>query len=662
MKNLNDQSQIERARQNFIKTGEIDKCVPEDIAASWKKSAEFGVDASSKVLPGKLNRDVLTNVIVQLNTRDSYFYDAEAEMLDYLGAAIVFVDDHLDVFAIRGSRELKDELRAKNFRFGSNLAESRVGTNALTLAFESGQDKWVYGSEHYLDALKDYVCVATCPQFSNSDRVGIVFPCMIIVPTERFFEGMDAIFSYILKTHMYRQNSVLNSNYLMYNAVINFFIAQSGMCYIAVDNSNTIIDVSDNVLTCQNIKLNQIIGLKLENLSPSLAEVAEKDANAEAPTQVHRVMLKVGPYYVKKKDVLSAGEIIGAVMFLSRDPNLLAQKLKLLDHLTDTDVPDRRTTSAKSSAYVAKYSFDNLVGFSKTFTSAVYKAQRVAQSSSSVLILGESGTGKELFAQAIHNASARFAGPFVPINCGEYTRETVETVLIGTEKSPGKFVQADGGTLFLDDISEMSQDMQSFLLRFLEDGIVTPQGSRRSIRTDVRVIAAAGSEILKRVRDGSFRLDLYYRLNVLRIDLPPLRERRADMQELSNYFVTLLSASYGKNIFSVSPETVERFKEYNWPGNLRQLRNIIERSLLKAEDGCELTITELGEDFGDAAAVEPVAASGAPFDVRDAEANRLIEALIKFNGNKAKTARYLGMSRGTLYNRLRELEDKGISF
>lgn len=135
MKNLNDQSRIELARQNFIKTGEIDKCVPEDIAASWRKSAEFGIDASSKVLPGKLNRDVLTNVIVQLNTRDSYFYDAEAEMLDYLGAAIVFVDDHLDVFAIRGSRELKDELRAKNFRFGSNLAESRVGTNALALAF-----------------------------------------------------------------------------------------------------------------------------------------------------------------------------------------------------------------------------------------------------------------------------------------------------------------------------------------------------------------------------------------------------------------------------------------------------------------------------------------------------------------------------------------------
>lgn len=128
----------------------------------------------------------------------------------------------------------------------------------------------------------------------------------------------------------------------------------------------------------------------------------------------------------------------------------------------------------------------------------------------------------------------------------------------------------------------MSQDMQSFLLRFLEDGIVTPIGSRRSVQTDVRVISAAGSEVLQKVKDGSFRLDLYYRLNVLRIDLPPLRERQADMQELSNYFVTLLSAGYGKNIFSVSAETVERFKANYWPGNLRQLRNIIEAQSAKS--------------------------------------------------------------------------------
>ena len=674
MKNLNDQSEIELARQNFIKTGESDKCVPEDIAASWKKSAEFGVDASSKVLPGKLNRDVLTNVIVQLNTRDSYFYDAEAEMLDYLGAAIVFVDDHLDVFAIRGSRELKDELRAKNFRFGSNLAESRVGTNALALAFESGQDRWVYGSEHYLDALKDYICVATCPQIAKSDRVGIVFPCMIIVPKAHYFEGMDAIFSYILKTHMYRQNSILNSNYLMYNAVINFFIAQSGMCYIAVDKSNTIIDVSDNVLTCQNIKLNQIIGLKLGDFSPSLAEVAEKDVSAEAPTEVHRVMLKVGPYYVKKKDVLSAGETIGSVMFLSRDPNLLAQKLKSLDHLTDTDVPDRRTTSAKSSAYVAKYNFSNLVGFSKAFTTAVYKAQRVAQSSSSVLILGESGTGKELFAQSIHNASDRRGRPFVSLNCAAMPRELIDSELFGYVEgaftgarksgSPGKIELADGGTLFLDEIGDMPLDLQVHLLKVLEDRQVTRLGDTKPRKVDVRIVVATNQNLQSLVEQGKFRLDLYYRINVFTIRLPALRDRKEDIPDLAYCFLSQCSKAMGKNVTYISQNVLQAFKAYDWPGNLRELRNAVEYGVNLAA-AQKITINDIPDNIAwlaqdaEAEIDEPELSDegifGAAMSEADTETRQIIELLDKYKGNKSKVANELGMSRPALYRRLKKL-------
>lgn len=674
MKNLNDQSRIELARQNFIKTGEIDKCVPEDIAVSWRKSAEFGVDASSKVLPGKLNRDVLTNVIVQLNTRDSYFYDAEAEMLDYLGAAIVFVDDHLDVFAIRGSRELKDELRAKNFRFGSNLAESRIGTNALALAFESGQDRWVYGSEHYLDALKDYICVATCPQFSNSDRVGIVFPCMIIVPKAHYFEGVDAIFSYILKTHMYRQNSILNSNYLMYNAVINFFIAQSGMCYIGIDNSNTIIDVSDNVLTCQNVKLNQIIGLKLGDFSPSLAEVAEKDANADAPTQVHRVMLKVGPYYVKKKDVLSAGDTIGAVMFLSRDPNLLAQKLKSLDHLTDTDVPDRRTTSAKSSAYVAKYNFGNLVGFSKAFTTAVYKAQRVAQSSSNVLILGESGTGKELFAQSIHNASDRRGRPFVSLNCAAMPRELIDSELFGYVEgaftgarksgSPGKIELADGGTLFLDEIGDMPLDLQVHLLKVLEDRQVTRLGDTKPRKVDVRIVVATNQNLQSLVEQGKFRLDLYYRINVFTIRLPALRDRKEDIPDLAYCFLSQCSKAMGKNVTYISQNVLQAFKAYDWPGNLRELRNSVEYGVNLAA-AQKITINDIPDNIAwlaqdaEAEIDEPEPDDegifGAAMSEADTETRQIIELLDKYKGNKSKVANELGMSRPALYRRLKKL-------
>ena len=671
MKNLSEQPLMEIARQKFIKTGEIEKCVPENIAASWKKSAEFGVDASSTVLPGKLNRDVLTNVIVQLNVRDSYFYDAEAKMLDYLGAAIVFVDDHLDVFAIRGSRALKDELRAKNFRFGSNLAGSRVGTNAIALAFESGQENWVYGSEHYIDALKDYVCVAICPQVAKPDRVGIVFPCMIIVPRVRYYDGMKPIFSYILKTHMYRQNSILNSNYLMYNAVINFFIAQSGMCYIAVDPDNKIIDVSDNVLTCQNVKLNQIIGLQLSDFSQTLAEVAAKDISKELPMEFHRVVLKVGTYYVKKKEVLSSGEVIGSVLFLARDPSLLAQRLRTYDHLTDTDVPERRTTSAKSSAYVAKYKFSDLVGASNTFAAALYKAQRVAQSNSSVLILGESGTGKELFAQSIHNASARRGRPFVSLNCAAMPRELIDSELFGYVEgaftgarksgSPGKIELADGGTLFLDEIGDMPLDLQVHLLKVLEDRQVTRLGDTKPRKVDVRIIVATNQNLQSLVEQGKFRLDLYYRINVFTIRLPALRDRKEDIPDLSYCFLGQCSKALGKNVTYISRKVINAFMAYDWPGNLRELRNAVEYGVNLAAaqrisiDDIPDNIACCAQDTAEDIVECDAGIFGAARSEADAETRRIIELLEKYKGNKSKVADEMGMSRPALYRRLKKL-------
>lgn len=672
MNNFSNQEQIATARQKFIKTGAIDECVPEDIAASWKKSAQFGVDAGAEVLPGKLNKDVLTNVIVQLNDRDSYFYNSEAALMEHLGAAIVFADEHFDVFAIRGSLALKDELRAKNFRFGSNLAESRIGTNAMALSFETGQECWVYGSEHYLKALKDYVCVAACSQFGTTERFGSVFPSMIIIPISRYYEGLNAIFSYILKTHMYRQNSILNANYLMYNAVINFCIAQSGLCYIAVDNSRTIIDVSDNVLTCQKVKLNQLIGLKLADFSATLDEAVSSDSKGAPLMEFKRVMLNVGPYYVKTKEVYSADKVIGSVLFLARDPNLLAQKLEAYEHLNDTDVPERRITSAKSSAYVAKYNFSNLVGFSKTFTAAVSKAKCVAESNSSVLILGESGTGKELFAQSIHNASARRGRPFVSLNCAAMPRELIDSELFGYVEgaftgarksgSPGKIELADGGTLFLDEIGDMPLDLQVHLLKVLEDKKVTRLGDTKPRKIDVRIIVATNQNLQSLVQQGKFRLDLYYRINVFTIRLPALRDRKEDIPDLAYCFLSQCSKSLGKNVTYISQNVLQAFKAYDWPGNLRELRNAVEYGVNLAA-AQKITINDIPDNI--AALAENGPEDGEedcePNDFEammleaDAETRRIIELLEKYKGNKSKVADELGMSRPALYRRLKKL-------
>lgn len=316
-----------------------------------------------------------------------------------------------------------------------------------------------------------------------------------------------------------------------------------------------------------------------------------------------------------------------------------------------------RRYSAAAQRHNAVYNFQDIIAESSVMRRVKAAARAAACSPANVLITGESGTGKELFAQAIHNASPRFSGPFIPINCGGFTRDNAGSLLFGTPEKAGKLELADGGTLFLDDISEMSPEMQSFLLRFLDDGLITPANREESIHVDVRIIATAGSELINRVNSGSFRMDLYYRLNVLRLDLPPLRERLDDLEKLSNYFVSILSARYGKNVYSVTPETLELFRGYAWPGNLRELRNIIERSLVNARSGSPLSVSV---PLGDSELGVPLTAARGEraLDLRSAEEERLVETLIRFNGNKAKAARHLGISRGTVYKRLRELESR----
>lgn len=664
MNKIKNNSKMDEYRQKFITTGVVDNEVPEDIAASWKRSVNFGIDPNLQAIPGKLNLDVLTNVIVQLNTRDSYFYEAESKMLDSIGAAIVYVDEHFDVFAIRGSRKLKDELREKNFRFGSNLAESRIGTNAMALAFMSGQEKWVCGSEHYLDSLKDYICVASCPVFGNSDRVGSVFPCMIICPISCYTEDLKLLFNYILKTHMYRQNSILNSNYLMYNAVINFFIGQSGLCYIACDKNDTIVDVSDNVLICQKLKYNEVVGVHLQDFCAGLYDVLHKRSDKEDSEEFHRIMLNVGPYYVKIRDVYGTDEVLGHVFFMSRDPNLLAKNLEGYSHLTDTEIPERRTSSAKSSAYVAKYSFSNLVGFSESFSKAIYKAQRVAENNSSVLILGESGTGKELFAQSIHNASARRNRPFISLNCAAMPRELIDSELFGYVEgaftgarksgSPGKIELADGGTLFLDEIGDMPLDLQVHLLKVLEDKQVTRLGDSKPRRVDVRIIAATNQDLKSLVDQGKFRLDLYYRINVFSIKLPSLRERMEDIPDLAYHFLTQCSKLLGKNVSYISQSVLHAFMQYDWPGNLRELRNAVEYGVNLASSH-KITLSDIPDNIAALAGTVDDNSFGDGVEEADSETLRIIELLEKYKGNKSKVADELGISRPALYRRLKKL-------
>jgi DNA-binding NtrC family response regulator len=294
-----------------------------------------------------------------------------------------------------------------------------------------------------------------------------------------------------------------------------------------------------------------------------------------------------------------------------------------------------------------------LVGSSPAMQRVVQLLQRVAPTDSTVLVRGASGTGKELVARAIHYNSPRRDRPLVTVNCAALQETLLESELFGHEKGaftgavqakPGLVEVAEGGTLFIDEIGEMAAGLQAKLLRILEDGHFRRVGSTQESRADVRVVAATNRPLEEEIKAGRFREDLYYRLNVITIQLLPLRERRQDIPELVEHFLT--SRQIGPTRYRIEPEALEALVRYDWPGNVRELANVLERAQILAEDHV-ITLDDLPENLVESPAAEIRSAD--PDHLREVERRHVLEILQRVKGNKVHAARALGISRRALY-------------
>jgi PAS domain S-box-containing protein len=307
----------------------------------------------------------------------------------------------------------------------------------------------------------------------------------------------------------------------------------------------------------------------------------------------------------------------------------------------------------------ARYKFEDIVGRSAAMRRLFEILPDIANSSSTVLIEGPSGTGKELFARAIHNLSPRRNKRFVAVNCGALPDTLLESELFGYKAGaftdarrdkPGRFQLADGGTIFLDEIGDVSPAMQARLLRVLQERSVEPLGAIEPVRVNVRVIAATNKDLLELVRRGSFREDLFYRVRVVHLSIPPLRERREDIPLLVDHFVAKFNRLEGRQINGVSEEVLARLMEYDYPGNVRELENILEHAFVLAK-GNRIGLEHLPAHLR--AAPAGVALAGAPLTLREME-RRLIEAALeRHQGNRTRAARELGINPSTLYRKLR---------
>ena len=349
----------------------------------------------------------------------------------------------------------------------------------------------------------------------------------------------------------------------------------------------------------------------------------------------------------------------GAYDFLAKPVNLDRLELLLKRALTERQMgAENQRLKAQLDS---KYGFENILGTSAAMQEVFDTIRQAAPTRATVLIQGESGTGKELVARALHQCSPRAQGPFVPVHCAALSPTLLESELFGHEKGAftgaqerrrGRFEMADGGTLFLDEIGEIDPTLQVKILRVLEERKFERVGGTETVHVDVRLVAATNRDLKKMVEDGKFREDLFYRLFVVNLTLPPLREREGDIVLLAQHYLKALAAEHGKKASGITPDAMDLLSAYPWPGNVRELRNVIERMVVLGS-GEKLTVRDLPPSFRMAAGrAESAARPGSA--LRDAERQLIEEALRKNKGSRTRAAQDLGISRRTLHRKLNE--------
>ena len=374
---------------------------------------------------------------------------------------------------------------------------------------------------------------------------------------------------------------------------------------------------------------------RAKEIQPDI-EVIIITAYASIPTAI--AAMRKGAYdYIEKPFCPERAELL--VKKLAQHQELVVENLSLRQRLED------------------HYRFENIITKSSKMQRMIELIKVVAKSNATVLITGESGTGKELVARALHSQSHRQSKPFVAVSCAALPESLLESELFGHEKGSftgayarkkGKFEFANGGTLFLDEIGEMSANIQVHLLRVLEEKEFSRVGGNEPIKVDVRVVSATNKDLRKAIEKGEFREDLYYRLNVVPIELPPLRERKEDIPLLARHFLNKFALENKKEVSEFSPEATEFLLGYDWPGNVRELENAIERAAILAKDSL-ITIADLPQEN------MSLARSTMPEkNLREVEKEHILDVLGETGGNYSEAARLLGITRMTLYKKARE--------
>jgi PAS domain S-box-containing protein len=430
---------------------------------------------------------------------------------------------------------------------------------------------------------------------------------------------------------------------------------------VVVDTDAKIVFISDSYCEFLGVTREEAIGRPVQEIIENTRmHIIVKTGKTEIVDNIQRI--KGNDMVANRFPIFQDGKVIGAVGKVifrnTKEMNALAAKVGRLA----IELEFYRNELERAST--AKYQFDQIIGETPIINDVKELAKRAAKSHSTVLITGESGTGKELFAHAIHHASLRSHKPFIKINCAAIPENLLESELFGYAEGaftgakkggkPGKFELANQGTLFLDEIGEMPLSMQSKLLRVLQEMEVERVGGNQPISIDVRIIAATNTKIEEAVERGDFRQDLYYRLNIVRLEIPALRQRMEDIPLLIQRLLEKLNQEFGHIVSEVSPEAMAVLLQHDWPGNVRELENVLERAI-NVVDGFKIEAEHLPYYLKNKGKTKSsMAKLNLKEIMEDVEKEALQHALSLAGGNRYKAAELLGISKTSLYDKLKK--------
>ena len=528
---------------------------------------------------------------------------------------------------------------------GAFMNEESIGTNAMAIVIKTGVPVQLSGKDHYIKAYHRWTCSGAPIKDSHGKLICVLdltgyTECVHPHTLGMVIAASNAI-EEMIKVKEFNNMQDINNRHIK----------------TVFDNIPVAVVTSDinGRIKIYNNKAMELLGNKYNQLKTrEMSEIIEEWDGI-------------------KKEICQDGNIsqqINIIALRNRFPcRLIANPIyNSIDDCVEIayvfEEVKKVGKGKKRSEYQAYYTFDKIIGKDENFIKTVEYAKKISDSKSTILIMGESGTGKEVFAQAIHNFSKRMDGPFLALNCGAIPNQLIESELFGYEDGAytgakkggnvGKFELAAGGTIMLDEIGEMPLDMQIKLLRVLQEGIITKIGSSKPIPVDVRVIASTNKDLKKEVKLGRFRKDLFYRLNVLPLFLPPLSQRKGDVLLLTDYFMKNIAKNLGKKEIEIPEECLKIMTGYNWPGNIRELENFVELIIYTESIPYGYFAPERYADE----ALHDINDQSPNMNLSSMEKAHLKKVLKKHNGNITHSAEALGIRRNTLYSKIKKYKIK----